>query len=163
VRRLIRPALLLIVAGSLSWWFWSLRAQPAMLPQVTLNPTDGAPFAAHALLGKPLVISFWSISCSVCLQDRPKLAALHRLLQRQGGTVIAVNMPYDPPSAILALLAEQPTPYPDVLDVRAEVNQAFGGIDITPTRLYVDRQGKIVRRATGELDLDHARETLAEL
>ena len=161
MRRLFLPALLLAILGG--GMFWLLRPPPQLLPQVTLNPTHGAPFAARSLLGKPLVVSFWSISCSVCLQDRPKLAELHRLLRQRGGSVIAVSMPYDPPSSVLAFLDAQPTPYPDVLDVRGEVNRAFGGIDLTPTLLYIDRKGKIVRRATGELDLDHARETLARL
>jgi len=156
-------ATLALLLGLLGLGIWWMRPDYPPLPDATLNFSDGSRQQLAELRGRPLLINFWSVSCSVCLQDMPKLVKLHEILQKRGGKLVAVNMPHDPPPAILHAINELDMPYPTVLDVHAEINRAFGGIQATPTTLFVNRQGKIVAKITGELDLQHAGALLATL
>lgn len=157
------PSLLLIAAilGAAVWW---LRPQAIQLPSdLSLTFTDGSSRQLGELRGRPILVNFWSVNCPVCLQDMPKLAQLHEDLKSQGIPVIAISIPQDPPPLIMAAVEKLAPPYPTALDVRGELSRAFGGIDATPTTLFVDRQGRIVRRIYGELDLTRVRATLTTL
>lgn len=158
-RRLLAIGLLAIVLACAGWWL----SRPRSLPAVTLNFSDGTRVQSTALSGSPLVVNFWSVNCGPCLRERPKLAQLHADLKAHDGQLITVSMPYDPPSAILTMLKKQSPPYPNVLDVHGEVNRAFGGIHATPTTLFFNRQGKLAKRITGEVDLRSARKLLTRL
>ncbi len=109
------------------------------------------------------MLAFWSVSCPLCLQEIPKIEELHRLLGQQDIRVVAVNIPQDPPPAIMATVRRFQPAYPTAMDVQGEIAKAVGGVDATPLTLFVDRQGRIVRRVYGELDFGEARSVLETL
>jgi peroxiredoxin len=43
-------------------------------------------------------------------------------------------------------------PFKVALDLRGEVNRAFGGVKLTPTAFIVDKTGRIAERLVGEPD-----------
>lgn len=157
---LLLPLLVLIaVAGA---WQWLHR--PQVLPEnLHLTFTDGNRSSIGQLRGNPFMLAFWSVNCSICLQDMPQLRNLHEQLAAQNIPVIAVSIPQDPPPAVMATVREFQPGYPTALDVQGDIASAVGGVDATPLNLFVDRQGRIVRRAYGKLDLDSARKTLSAL
>ena len=164
MKKPLLPALVLLLALVAGIGYQSLLIHPQSLPEeLFLTFTDGTRKQVRELRGQPLMLAFWSVNCPVCLQDIPKIAELNRLVGPLDIRVIAVNIPQDPPPAIMATVRRfQPT-YPTALDVQGEIARAVGGVDATPLTLFVDRQGRIVRRAYGELDLGEAKSTLEAL
>lgn len=136
--------------------------QPAQrMPAVTFNLVQGEPLRSADLYGRSVLVSFWSVDCTVCLRDMPRLAALHASLQDAGLTVIGVAMPDNPPPAVLATVERLQPGFPIALDVHGELVRAFGGVRVTPTLFLVDPQGNIRMTEHGALDEVRLRATLA--
>jgi peroxiredoxin len=148
-----RSTLVLAVLGALAltvWW----ATRPPPLPPLTLSFTDGRQTSLADFRGRPLVLDFWSVDCPICLADMPALAALLPEIEARGARLIGVNIPQDPPPAIMAAAATLAPPWPLALDPRGELAAAVGGIVGTPTLIILDREGRVHQRLVGELDAD---------
>ena len=125
---------------------------PKTFPSVSISTIDGRSFDAAAVAGRPLLVTFWSTTCVICLREMPDLEALYRRLSPRGFEIIAVSMPWDPPDEVVRLARARALPYPVALDVTGAVAKAFGDVSATPTHLLVDPGGEIAYRRTGALD-----------
>lgn len=155
-------SLLLPVIG-LALVVWLLWPQRQPLPPVTYTLTDGGQLRSSDLKGTPLLVSFWSVSCDVCLRDMPKLNRLADTLADRGLQVVGVAMPYDPPPAVMATVERIDPAFPVALDVHGEIVAAFGGVSATPTIVLVDRDGAVAYRETGPIDEVRVRATFLTL
>ena len=125
---------------------------PHALPSVSISTIDGRNFDSATLAGRPLLVTFWSTTCAVCLREMPELDALYRRFSRRGFEVIAVAMPWDSPGAVVQLARARGTPYPVALDVDGAIARAFGDVSATPTHFLIDPDGGVAFRRTGALD-----------
>ena len=91
------------------------------------------------------------------------MADLYRELSPQGFELIAVAMPYDPPNEVLELSERQQLPFPVALDLNGEAVEAFESVQGTPTSFLIDRNGKLVERYIGALDLAELRVAVDKL
>ncbi len=155
--RLLTIAVFLAAAATV-WWALPSK-QPA--PDVTFNLVDGRQVASTELRGRPLLVNFWSVSCSICLQDMPKLSRLADSLSEL--RVIGVAMPYDPPPAIAGVVERLAPTYDIAYDVQGEITKAFGDVALTPTTFLIDRDGQVAYRAQGPLDETRIRATFLTL
>ena len=149
----VRWAVLLVVAGGLLAAF-ALRddGAPTVFPPVSISTIDGRSFDASAVEGRPVLVTFWSTTCAVCLREMPDLESLYRRLSPRGFEVIAVSMPWDPPDEVVRLAQARALPYPVALDVDGAIGRAFGDVSSTPTHFLVGPGGDIAWRRTGKLD-----------
>lgn len=155
-RLLINLLLPLLVLGAV-WLLWP-SAKP--MPEVTFNLIDGRTLKSSDLRGKSVLLTFWSVSCEVCLRDMPRLSQLNESLQDQQFMVLGVAVPQDPPAAVLDTVARLDPGYPIALDVHGEVAAAFGGIKVTPTSYLIAPDGSINFSEHGPLDETRVRATL---
>ena len=125
---------------------------PHALPSVSIPTIDGRNLDPAALAGRPLLVTFWSTTCAVCLREMPELDALYRRFSPHGFEVIAVAMPWDSPGAVVQLARTRGTPYAVALDVDGAIARAFGDVSVTPTHFLIDPDGGIALRRTGALD-----------
>ena len=79
------------------------RGGPDIFPPISIATIDGRSFDAAAVQGRPLLVTFWSTTCLVCLKEMPDLDALYRRLSPRGFEIIAVSMPWDPPDEVVRL------------------------------------------------------------
>ena len=125
---------------------------PHALPAVSISTIDGRSFDSATLAGRPLLVTFWSTTCAVCLREMPELEALYRRFSPRGFEVIAVAMPWDSPGAVVQLARARGTPYPVALDADGAITRAFGDVSATPTHFLFDPDGGVAFRRTGALD-----------
>jgi peroxiredoxin len=154
---------LVLVIALLGAGFWWLLPDERPMPDVTFTLTDGTRIDSQSLRGKRVLINFWSVSCTVCLRDMPRLKALHESLAEQQFIVIGVAMHYDPPPAVVAIVKDLAPGYPVALDVQGELASAFGDVSVTPTSFLIDRSGNIRQVTRGALDENRVRATLLTL
>ena len=126
---------------------------PDIFPPISIATIDGRSFDAAAMQGRPLLVTFWSTTCVVCLREMPDLEAFYRRLSPRGFEIIAVSMPWDPPDEVVRLARARALPYPVALDVNGAIARAFGDVSVTPTHVLVDPGGEVAFRGTGSLDL----------
>jgi len=158
--RVIGVALLVII--TLGYAGWRLTAVDGLgpAPEVTFRIIDGRQIDLVSLRGRPLVVNFWATTCATCLHEMPHLVNLYRDLSPSGLEVIGVAMPYDPPSYVLAMARQRPIPYPVALDPEGQLTRQFGNVELTPTTLLVDPDGKVVWRHTGLFNPDKLRQRI---
>ena len=125
---------------------------PEVFPPVSISTIDGRRFDAAAMEGRPLLVTFWSTTCAVCLREMPEMEALYRRFAPRGFEIIAVSMPWDPPAEVVRLARARALPYPVALDVDGAIGRAFGDVLSTPTHFLVGPGGDIAWRRTGEFD-----------
>lgn len=149
-----------IAAVGIGLWSFKPTADHSKLP---LTYSDGQLGTLEDFHGQALVVKLWSVSCSICLQEAPSWAALQPQLEQQGHGLIGLNIPQDPPPAIMQMLQQLKPPYPNVLDVHGELSIALRTRDITPAILIFDRTGKLREHWVGELDTPRLLARLAQL
>ena len=125
---------------------------PDGFPPISISTIDGRRFDAASVEGRPLLVTFWSTTCLVCLREMPDLEALYRRLSPRGFEIIAVSMPWDPPGEVVRLARTRALPYPVALDVDGAIARAFGDVSVTPTHVLIDPSGDVAFRRTGALD-----------
>lgn len=149
---------LALIAGATFLWFRP--GNPETTPDITLLSIDGRKLALTSLLGKPLLVTFWATTCGTCIGEIPRLIELYRELSPRGLEVIAIAMPYDPPSRVLAMREAQGIPYTVALDIDAEAVRAFGNVRLTPSSFLIAPDGRVVYRSTGRMDIDRLRQDI---
>jgi len=132
-------------------------------PDISFQTLEGHTLSLEAMHGGPVLVVFWATTCGVCIEELPTLKALYRELQPRGLQMVAVAMPYDPPSRVVAMTKAREIPYPVALDIGSEVTRAFGDIRYTPSAVLVGPDGLIERRLIGRLDPQALREDIDAL
>ena len=79
---------------------------------------------------------------------------LVKLDNEPGLDVIGVSMSYDRPDLIVETQKKMNLSYPLSLDLKGQVNQAFGSIDVIPTSFLIDPQGKIEKKYLGTVSYE---------
>ena len=125
---------------------------PSTFPPVSISAIDGRTFDSATIEGRPLLVTFWSTTCVVCLREMPELEALYHRFSPRGFELIAVAMPWDPPDAVVRLARARALPYPVALDVDGAIGRAFGEVSATPTHFLIEPGGGVALRLTGTLD-----------
>jgi peroxiredoxin len=125
---------------------------PAAAPMLTFTTVKGEFITPRELQGRVLLVNFWSTSCVVCMQEMPKLAALHQRYRPLGLETIAVAMSYDRPDFVLQYADRTRLPFTVALDLGGEAAREYGNVDATPTTFVIDKRGQIVKRYLGQPD-----------
>lgn len=128
------------------------------LPTVNLTDLKGDTVSTASLVGHPLVINVWAVTCAACKTEMPALARVQADL---GETVrfIGVNTAENDASA-LAFAADKGVKYQLLSDINGELTGALG-ITGLPYTLFVAADGTIVAQKGIALDEAGIRATIA--
>lgn len=133
------------------------------LPDVAVSDVDGRPVVLAEHRGSPMVVNFWFSRCAPCRRELRDFAVVHAEV---GDRVRFVGVdPFDTVDSMVAFASERGVAYEllrDVGDHGARVLADELGLVAYPVTLFVDADGRIVRR-TGELEADELRTAIAEL
>lgn len=146
--------------GVIAWW---LTYTKNLAPNAVFTTLKGEQLAIADLKGKPVLVTFWATDCPSCIEEIPDLIALHEQFKDRGLQVVAVAMPYDPPSRVQTLSKERQLPYAVALDIDGRHVRAFGNVQLTPTTFLIDRQGAIAMHKVGKFDIKDLSAHLAQL
>ena len=153
----------LILTFVISYWFLPNSEYLDKAPDISLRFIDGQKIDFKSLQGKPLLVTFWSTSCSICVQEMPQLVGLYEEFNKAGFEIIGIAMSYDPPNRVVEFSKRKNIPYPIALDIDGSASKAFGNVQVTPTSFLVDHLGNIVQHKTGEINIKQLRIKVKEL
>lgn len=156
------PALVLACAVLAASWTTAaattlaLRSAPEPLPAPGLDLTDltGDPFTLAPVDGQVLLVNFWATWCPPCRKEMPALQRLSERLDAQPFRVLGVNVGEDP-ERIADFVQSLPAPpaFPMLLDRSGEAARAWD-VRVVPTTWVIDRSGRKILGAVGEVDFD---------
>jgi peroxiredoxin len=163
MKRRIRPLVILISAAVLAWLAAVLILPSTSVPRDTeFVLLDGNKITLQSLRGRPVLVSFWATTCVPCVEELPDLVRLYQEWHGLGFELIAVAMPYDPPSLVQKFAQRHALPYPVALDVDGKITSAFGGVPYVPAATLIAPNGNIELNYTGRLDIDKTRRIIAK-
>lgn len=114
----------------------------------TAMDIDGAPRQATQWVGKqPVVINFWGTWCPPCRKEIPDLVRFYDEYKPKGLEIVslAVN---DNPDAVRSYAANAGMNWVMLMGDDG-IYQKYGGIRGVPTTIFIDRNGKEVKRMVG--------------
>jgi thiol-disulfide isomerase/thioredoxin len=119
-------------------------------PALHLRAMDGQPWSPGALRGHPLLLNFWASWCEPCRSELPALEKFAQEQREAGLRVIAVNY-RESESTVRRFLAAHPLALDVVRDADGAAARAFG-VNIFPSTIVIDREGRTKFVAVGELE-----------
>ena len=124
-------------------------------PDFTLPDLNGNQVSLSGFKGKPLLINFWATWCGPCKIETPWLIELQNEYASQGFQIIGISTegndlkPDDKDgwahdkAAIAKFVKQEKMQYPVLINGDSLVGK-YGDLDVMPTSVYVDRNGKVV-------------------
>jgi peroxiredoxin len=150
----------LILAGAA---LWRATGPQGAAPEVSFQLIDGRTVDLQGLRGRPVLVTFWSTTCGLCIREMPDLVRLYEQLSPRGLEIVGVAMPYDRPDRVVEMARSKGLNYPVALDVGGEITRAFGEIRGTPTSFLIDPDGNILFRRLGPLEPERLHRQLERL
>jgi thiol-disulfide isomerase/thioredoxin len=147
---------LLVVAGWNLFPSWNA----ANAPDVVFSSLEGERIPLRQLLGRPVLVTFWSTECRPCLEEIAEFSRLHAQYSGRGLKVIAVAAEYDLPSRVVALSAARQIPYTVSLDLDGGHAKAFSGVPAVPYSFLISPRGEIVLEKLGAVDFPNLRKRI---
>jgi len=134
-------------------------------PSVKFKNPDGGDFNLTKFKGGPVLVNLWASWCAPCIKELPTLQELEQSHNDDGTLgVIAVSQDMAPQGSVEAFLAERDLGrFAAFHDADMKLTDALG-IQVMPTTILYDSQGKEVWRYVGDLDWtgEEAKKLLAE-
>jgi thiol-disulfide isomerase/thioredoxin len=159
ILRAIAPWVLVILGGLFLFRSQSAPPMPEgeALPSLSLTLASGEPFDLEAERGRPLLLTFWASWCPACRAEAPAIQAAHERLEGVGGTAIglAVDRRSIPAAERLGMRFPQ--------GVVAQEDLARFGVELLPTTILVDREGRVAASFVGEVTPDTLNDALEPL
>lgn len=126
------------------------------LPELSATSwLNGTPEQA-ALAGRPLLVHFWSVSCSVCHDNMPTVAAWRDEFAHTGLQVISFHIPRQPEdmneAAVREHVEQMGVTEPCGLDHQLKTADAFQNTFV-PSYYLFDAAGQLRSRAGGSAGL----------
>ncbi len=121
-------------------------------PDVIFQDPDGGAFALTRFKGAPFLVNLWATWCAPCVKELPTLEALEKR-QMQDGTlgIAVVSQDMGPKESVEAFLKSKDIALRSHLDPEMKLTGALG-VEVMPTTILYDAQGREVWRYVGDLD-----------
>lgn len=119
-------------------------------PPFTLNLLDGGILTLEELKGKVVLVNFWASWCfPACWNEAPRLEAAWERYKDRG--VVIVGIVYqDSEQNARAFIQRFHKTYPNGLDPRSRIAIEYGVYGV-PETFFIDKEGEIAHKHTGEL------------
>jgi thiol-disulfide isomerase/thioredoxin len=129
----------------------SHKGKPA--PDTVFHDPDGGDITLADFEGVPVLVNLWASWCAPCIKELPTLERVEQAQAKDGQfAVIAVSQDRAPKSSVDAFLANKGIArFAAFHDPEMALSGAFG-VEVLPTTLLYDAEGREVWRYVGDLD-----------
>jgi thiol-disulfide isomerase/thioredoxin len=128
---------------------------------------DGVAATPERLAGKPVLVHFWSISCSICHDVAAEVARWHEIYGPRGLEVVSIHQPRGPQELDAeAVAADAKGPmaitWPCAIDNEHAVVARFSN-QFVPAYYVFDEHHKLVHRQAGDRGFERLHDKLGAL
>ena len=122
--------------------------EATLAPDFTLESLDGKSVRLSDLLGKAVLLNFWSTWCTPCKIEMPWFVEMQRQYGAQGLQIVGVAMDDASKEDIAKFAKDMGVNYPILIGKEA-VGDEYGGVPALPETFFIGRDGKIVDKILG--------------
>lgn len=116
-------------------------------PKFVAPAIGGGEIKLENYYGKVVVVDFWSIGCSPCIEANAHLDKLYRRYRDLGFVAIGLSIDREP-EIVQEFLKRVPVSYP-VGMATEDIIRKFGGIFAIPQSFVLDKNSNIVKKYEG--------------
>lgn len=120
----------------------------------------GAARPLSAFRGKPLVVNLWAPWCTPCIREMPAFDKVHQDLGKRV-TIVGITDGLDRAGAKRLAKSTRVT-YPLLIDDGGNLQADLGVVNL-PTTVFLDADGKVIRRHAGAFTAESLRKTIDSL
>lgn len=121
----------------------------ATAPDFTLPDLDGQSFSLSSLRGKYVVLDFWGSWCGWCIKGMPEMKKYYDKYKAKGLEILGIDC-NDTETKWKAAVKKHELPWLHVRNTGKTDVSALYGISGYPTKIVIDKDGKIVKVVEGE-------------
>ena len=121
----------------------------SMAPDFSLEGVDGKLFTLSSLCGKYVIIDFWGSWCGPCVFGIPKMKSIYEKY-RDKLEILGVACNEQSVNTWRDAVKQHELPWINVYNDKSSGVNVIYGIDAYPTKIVIDREGKILIREKGE-------------
>lgn len=122
------------------------------VPDATIALVSGKKVSTTSdLRGHVVLINFWDTNCSSCIEEMPSLENTYKRFHGAGLDFVSIAMSYTLRDYAINYARTRQLPFMLALD-DGSLAHAFGNVELTPTTLVIDRNGKVLKRYVGPPD-----------
>jgi cytochrome c biogenesis protein CcmG/thiol:disulfide interchange protein DsbE len=130
-------------------------------PALDLPGLDGGRSTLEDYRGKVVVLNFWASWCEPCREESPLLETWHKALEKNGGTVVGVDV-RDVSGDARRFVDEYGLSYPQLRDPDEDAMTDYDVVGL-PETFVLDREGRIVALKRGPVDEEFLDRTVTPL
>lgn len=130
-------------------------------PDFELKTTDGTAIKLSDYKGKAVMINFWASWCPPCRAEMPALQEVYKEYESKDFVILAVNL-NESNLAVNQFRDKLGLTFPIVIDKDNEVSKLYDIVPL-PTSYFVNKQGVVVGKWTGEISKDKLRSIVKEI
>jgi peroxiredoxin len=119
-------------------------------PDFALQTLDGQTLQLSDLQGRAVVLNFWASWCPPCRAEMPELEQAYQ--DNQGGGLVVLGVDQGEQQPVVADFVQRfGLTFPVVLDQDLLASRAYK-VNSLPTTFFIDRNGVIQERVTGQMN-----------
>jgi thiol-disulfide isomerase/thioredoxin len=135
--------------------------KPIDAPTVALKDLNDKDVTLQQYKGEVLLVNFWATWCAPCKSEIPLLIGLHEKYGSRGFEILGLSMDEDGKKVVQPFLdkerfdvggQKEPINYP-IAFANDSIGEKFGGVMGLPTSLLLARDGKVIKRIIGPIEL----------
>jgi thiol-disulfide isomerase/thioredoxin len=127
----------------------------------TLKDMHDVDFKMSSLKGKVVLVNFWASWCAPCLAEIPEFIKAHDAYSNRGFEILGIST--DDSAAQLRDFAEKNKINYPLVQVTADVEEAYGPVFGLPTSILVARDGSVCKRHFGPMSKEQLEKELKAL
>jgi cytochrome c biogenesis protein CcmG/thiol:disulfide interchange protein DsbE len=131
-------------------------------PDFALQDSAGKEVHLSDYRGKVVVLNFWATWCGPCRIEVPWLNHLEMENANRRFAVLGISMDEQGWPVVKPFLAKLKVNYRVLIDNR-QTSRLYGGVDVLPTTMLIDREGKIITIHAGIVNRKEFENTLEQL
>jgi peroxiredoxin len=148
-------ALWVLVLGLLVWRFGpqvgaalGIGATDEPAPDFAVATLDGDTVRLADLHGQVVLVNFWATWCAPCRLEMPGFQDVWEDYRDRGVTLVGLSVDRGDRGKVARWVRDKDITYPIGFPT-GRVVEAFGGANVLPTSVLIDRDGRIVHRVEG--------------
>ncbi|UCD87397.1 MAG: TlpA family protein disulfide reductase [Desulfobacterales bacterium] len=125
---------------------------PVKAPDLTITTLEGKDLTLGDLCGlnQLVVINFWATWCRPCIEEMPALERTHTAYRHNRIALLGIAT-QDSASKVREFVTQHNITYEIALDKEDKISNAFGGVKVLPTTVFLDNKGNIIKIHKGYL------------
>jgi len=127
-------------------------------PELAVTDIQGKPVALSDLIGRVVLLDFWTTWCPPCRADAPALDKLYRKYGEHDLAIVSISVSEDR-AMVESFLKEHPHSFPVVLTSENEMPRPYQ-IGAFPTYIVINRDGTLASAVEGDQGFSDLRKLL---